>query len=125
MRNMIEKYEELHNQCVALGFKICAKLNREGIRRRINVLLRSNGYRMRTPKVVDTKRCIKFETLYIWFHDDEVAKALSSVHPSFLFNADETEINRKGGAPGKVATPEGEQSCVVVEDSKEVMFRCF
>jgi len=45
-----------------------------------------------------------------------VAKALKEAHCRFIFNADETELNRKGGAPGLVACPEGEQPCVVVDN---------
>ena len=114
MSCMISKYRYVHQNVV--GKKSADNLNREGIRRRINWLLNLNGFSMRTPKIIDARRCIRFETLLQWFTNKDVVKALTSVHPLFLFNADETEINRKGGAPGKVACEEDEQPCMVVED---------
>ena len=114
MSSMIEKYTELHITIV--GARFAERLSRDGIRRRINELLRQNKFRMRTPKVIEAKRCIRYETTYYWYHDPDVVRILTTVDPAFLFNADETEINRKGGAPGKVACKEGEQPCLVVED---------
>ena len=111
---MISKYRDLHG--IILGEEKAKQLNSEGIRRRINNILVCHGYHMRTPKLLDAKRCIRYETLRLWFENEDVVKALTSVHPMFLFNADKTEINRKGGAPGKVACKEGEQPCLVVED---------
>ena len=114
MGRMIAKYRQLHRSF--LGYEVSVKLSREGVRRRINSLLRENHMVMRLPKVVEAKRNVRFETVNLWFNDLYVIKALSSVHPMFLYNADETQINRKGGAPGKVATEEGTQLTLPVED---------
>lgn len=110
----MEKYTELH--VANFGARSAESLNRDGIRRRINDLLSQNEFKMRAPKVIDAKRCIRYETVYNWYHNQDIVDILTSVHPAFLFNADETEINRKGGAPGLVACKEGEQACLVVED---------
>ena len=111
---MIAKYRQFYKE--VLGDEASKKLSRDGIRRRINTLLRAHHMVMRLPKVVEAKRNVRFETVDLWFKDLNVIKALTSVHPMFLFNADETEINRKGGAPGKVATEEGKQLTLPVED---------
>ena len=94
MNSMILKYTDLHPTFV--GARFAEKLSRDGVRRRINDLLRQNNFSMRTPKVIEAKRCIKYETVFNWYHDPDVVTILTSVHPMFLFNADETEINRKG-----------------------------
>ena len=104
---MIAKYRLLYKDF--LGVEASHRLSREGVRRRINSLLRENHMVMRLPKVVEAKRNVRFETVDMWFKDLDV-------HPMFLFNADETEINRKGGVPGKVATEEGKQLTLPVED---------
>jgi len=50
---------------------------------------------MRTPKIVEAKRCMRYETPRKWSCNPEVVQALTSVNRLFLFNADETEISRK------------------------------
>ena len=58
------------------------------------------------------------KTLAAWFSLPNVIRLLASSkqHPCLIFNASETEINRKGSAPGRFAGWIGEQPCVLVKD---------
>ena len=75
----------------------------ETIRRHLSTLLEVNGFKFFRPKIMDAKRFIKYETLAVWYADPLVRKALGNVHPTLLFNADETSVNRKPYYTGKVA----------------------
>lgn len=89
MRCMISKYRYLHSNI--LGKKSADYLNREGIRWRINWLLRVNNFSIRTPKIIDSRMCIRFETLQLRFNNKDIVEALTSVHLMFLLSVDETE----------------------------------
>ena len=102
LAGMVTVYREIH--CDVNGIEEGENLSDEGIRRHIFSLLEKNGYKMRKPKIVDAKRCIKFDTLKSWYQDDAIMNSLKDIHPRLLFNADETEINRKGYFRGKVAS---------------------
>ncbi len=114
MSGLISKYRYFHQ--LAVGEDEARKLKREGIRRHLNDLLRANGFRMRAPKVIEAKRCVRYETIYNWQTNRDVVVSLTSVDPDFLFNCDETNVNHKGGIPGEVACLKGTQPCIVVED---------
>jgi len=51
-----------------------------------------------------------------WFKDPEVQRILKNTDDRFLFNADETDLNRKGGGPRWVAAPQGEQPTNYTKD---------
>ena len=91
-------------------------LSREGIRHHIYDLLDKLGYEMRQPKVIDAKRCITFASLDAWYKDPEVRTALKGKYRCLIFNADETECNRKAASPGPVASKKGVQPCVALSD---------
>ena len=114
MSGLISRYRYYHQ--LSVGKDAADRLKREGIRRRLNDLLRKNGYKMRAPKVLEAKRCLRFETINNWQNNEGVVNSLTNVDPDFLFNCDETDMNHKGGIPGKVASLEDTQPCIVVED---------
>ena len=99
--NIILIYRKLHRE--AFGPEKESQLSDEGIRRLLFALMKPLGYRMRTPQVVDAKRCIKYEILHEWYTDRWIRAALEHKHPRLIFNADETEINRKASFKGKIA----------------------
>ena len=116
MNSMMNQYRLLHSE--ERGVTESENLSYESLRRHITRLLADNRFTMRLPKVVDVRRCISRETLVAWYNLPDVIRLLASPkqHPSLIFNADETEINRKGSAPGSVAGLVGQQPCVVVKD---------
>jgi len=63
--NMTEVYRKLH--CEVLRSDEADALNDRGIRRHLFDLLKENCYKMRTPQVVDAKRCIKLNVLHAWY----------------------------------------------------------
>jgi len=114
MSGLISRYRYFHQ--LAFGEDSARRLTREGVRRHLNEILRINGFKMRAPKVIDAKRCLKYETVYNWQTNRGVVVSLTNVDPDFLFNCDETNVSHKGGIPGKVACVRGTQPCIVVDD---------
>lgn len=112
--NMVGVYIDIHS--VYFGDEAGELLNEEGVRRHLTLLLRENGYRMRKPKIVDARRCIKREKLEKWFRDPAIRRCLDNAHPRLVFNADETEINRKGYFSGKVACRGKKQPSIAARD---------
>jgi len=110
---MIMQYRELYKK-LKRGQEI--KATDEGIRRQIYVLLNKIGFIMQNPKKVECKRCVSYDTLCKYYKNLSDLKVFENLDPCLLFNADETEVSRKGDFPGKVASHEGEQPCCVVED---------
>jgi len=98
---LVETYRKLHSE--EFGTDAGDELSDEGIRRHINTLLCLFSFKMRTPEVVDAKRCIKYDVLRDWYCDRWIKQALTGKHPRLIFNGDETEINRKPSFKGKVA----------------------
>ncbi len=111
---MVEKYKQLH--CQVFGQEEEKVLTNEGVRKHIRQLLKRNNFVMRTAKVVDAKRCIGFEVLDAWYHDRLINAALRNKHPRLIFNADETEINRKHSFKCKVACKGVRQPRVAARD---------
>ncbi len=111
---MIAAYRQFF--CEVHGKEEEEQLIDEGIRRHLNRILPENDFRMRNTKTIDAKRCISYDILDAWFKDPEVSEALRNVHPRLLFNADETEINRKRYITGKVACKGNTQPCIVAGD---------
>ena len=116
-RNMVKMkdvYRDKHAEIVSP--RAAEALNEQSIRRRITDILKSHGFCMNNPKVLNSKRCVSFQTLKRWYDDKDVVRVLSDVHPALLFNADETEINRKGSSPGMLAGPISKQQTVAIAD---------
>jgi len=51
-----------------------------------------------------------------WYNDEKVQKVLKTVDPRLLFNADETDLNRKGGGPRWVASGGSKQPVFITTD---------
>ena len=98
MPEMMKKYCDV---CKQLGESVPSTDDRR-LCQHIQRLYREVGYTMVTPKVVDAKRCAVYSTLQAWYRLPALQKSLGKILPALLFNADETQICRKGGAPGKV-----------------------
>jgi len=111
MSQLYRRYKLFHSR--RFGLK---HFNKEGLRRHINEIFRSNGLKMRSPKVIEAKRYVKYETLRLFFHNTEVIRSLKNFHPEFLFNSDETNVSVKGSAPGKVASKQDERPFTAAED---------
>ena len=115
MFNMVKKYTDLWSGMADASERPDC-VDPKPIRRHIWELLKNHGYVLRRPKIIDAKRCITYETLDAWYKNPDVAKALTNMPGAFVFNADETEINRKGGCPGMVVAKKKEQPCIVMAD---------
>ena len=85
-------------------------------RQHISYLLHRNNWTMAKPKTLDALRCIDYETLDKWFGNKRVREVLQTVDKRLLFNADETELNRKGGAPRWIATEQGIRVTYITKD---------
>lgn len=103
MDNMIEEYERITG-------------TEDVTRQHISFLLHQNQWRMVTPKSLDVKRCVPYKTYESWFKDPELNRVLRNVDPRLLFNADETDLNRKRCGPRWVAAPVGTQPTVFTKD---------
>ena len=100
---MIEEYEKLTG-------------TKEVSRQHISFLLHQNGWRMTRPKNLDIKRCVAYKTLKDWYSNEQVQKLLTTVDPRLLFNADETDLNRKGSGPRWVAAQGSKQPVFVTTE---------
>ena len=98
---MIDKFKVLYGE--TYGAEERDQLSDTGVCRHLLDVLKDNGYRMRTPQVVDAKRCIKYDVLRDWYSDRLIHEALFNKDTRLVFNADETEVNRKASFQGKVA----------------------
>ena len=104
MKNMMRSYKKL------------SRTNRSVTRQHVCYLLKMNNWRMAKSKSIDVKRVVSYDVVDEWFQNQEIRSVLRSVDPRLLFNADETELNRKGGAPRWVAAPIGVQPTFITTD---------
>jgi len=74
----------------------------KALERHIYYILKEKKWHLVTPKTLELKRCAVFDKMVEWFKKPEVIDLLTHVDPRLLFNADETEINRKSQARDKV-----------------------
>jgi len=112
MNSMIKKYRDLH----AMLWKRRELVTDAAVRRHLYDVLTVNGFTMQKPKKVECSRVIPPEYLAQWYTDANIVNCLRNIDPRLLFNADETQVCRKGDMPVRVASKEGEQPCCVVED---------
>ena len=82
-------------------------------RQHICFLLHRNNWRMVKPDTLDAERCVDYDVLDTWFRNPRLRELLESIDIRLTFNADETDLNRKGGAPRwstkEVSESDGEQ----------------
>lgn len=93
MSGMIEKYISILRKDV-LPFTQQYEVNEEGVRQHLYGIIDKMGWVMIKPVTIELKRCGIYKRLVKWFSRADVKEALS-VDPYLLFNADETQINRK------------------------------
>ncbi len=85
-------------------------------RQHICFLLHRNGWRMAKPDALDVERCISYEVLDEWFQKPRIRELLANVDKRLLFNADETDLNRKNGAPKWIATEKHTRVTYITRD---------
>jgi len=89
--------------------------NLNGIRQHIYSILKLMHWSMIKPVAIDLQRCAIYDSMVKWFKDPEVQKALTTVHPLLLINADETQISLSRRALKKVLwRNQGKKSDAVV-----------
>jgi len=121
--NMIDAYKDMYS--VFFGDDAGEELSDEGLRRHISAILARKGYHMRKPNIVDARRCVKYETLQQWFSDPDVKKSLENIDPLLLFNADETEVNRKVTSQGWLIAKVKNSLVLPQETVLVAMYLCF
>jgi len=95
MDGMLRKYEKI------------TKTKKGVTRQHVSFLLKNNGWRMMRSKPLDAWRCVKYNILRAWFRTPSVRRALKRTKPELKYNGDETELNRKRGAPRWIAARRG------------------
>ncbi len=100
MKEMKPQYREMLRQ---FGFPGRAKaITDKALERHIYYILKQKRWHLVTPKTLELKRCAVYDKMVQWFKKPDVQELLNTVDPRLLFNADETEINRKSQARDKV-----------------------